>query len=70
MVCDPVVKDGINKYVIYSIRGNDNDGSFEVFRRYSDFNTLRKTMVKRWPGCFVPPIPEKKAVVNQFLFIY
>jgi sorting nexin-1/2 len=76
MVCDPIIKDSINKYVVYAIRGTDNDGSFEIYRRYSDFHNLRKTMVKRWPGCYVPPIPEKKAVVKHdfyilvFLFFY
>lgn len=63
MVCDPIIKDAINKYVIYAIRGSDNDGSFEIYRRYSDFNNLRKVMIKRWPGCYIPPLPEKKAVV-------
>ena len=62
---DPVIKDGLNKYVLYAVRGADRDGSFEIYRRFSDFNTLRKAMVKRWPGVYVPPIPEKKAVGNM-----
>ena len=62
---DPIIKDGITKYVLYSIRGSDKDGSFEIYRRFSDFATLRKVLVKRWPGVYVPPIPEKKAVGNM-----
>ena len=50
---------------MYAIRGSDKDGSFEIYHRFSDFNTLRKVMVKRWPGVYVPPIPEKKAVGNM-----
>ena len=64
-VTDPVIKDGLNKYVLYAVRGADRDGTFEIYRRFSDFNTLRKAMVKRWPGVYVPPIPEKKAVGNM-----
>ena len=22
-------------------------------------------MLYRWPGCFIPPVPEKQAVVNN-----
>ena len=51
--------------MLYLIKGNDKDGPFEVYRRFSDFNTLRKAMVKRWPGVYIPPIPEKKAVGNM-----
>jgi hypothetical protein len=63
-VADPVIKDGLTKYVLYAIRGSDRDGTFEIYRRFSDFAVLRKTMVKRWPGVYVPPIPEKKSMGN------
>lgn len=57
----------MHKYIVYTIKGSDKDGVFETYRRYSDFNVLKKFLVKRWPGCFVPAIPEKKAVVFFFL---
>lgn len=61
---DPIEKDsGVHKYIVYTIKGADKDGPFETYRRYSDFNVLKKFLVKRWPGCYVPAIPEKKAVV-------
>ena len=35
----------IKKYVVYLVEGSDKEGSFSVFRRYSSFLLLRKTMV-------------------------
>jgi hypothetical protein len=64
-VCEPTVKDEtFSKHVIYKVKGTDRDGAYESFRRYSDFNTLRKVMQQRWPGCYIPPLPEKKAIGN------
>ena len=31
-----------------------------VYRRYSDFDWLRNTLIKFYPGFYVPPIPSKK----------
>lgn len=47
------------KYTVYLIKGSDNLGSFEVLRRYNDFYELRIALMKKWPGCYIPPIPEK-----------
>lgn len=49
--------------MIYSIRGSDKDGAFFVTRRYSDFDKLRASLLQRWPGCYVPPLPPKQALV-------
>ena len=41
-----------------------------MLRRYSDFNLLREILVKRWPGCYIPAMPEKKTIgANDFLFV-
>lgn len=37
---------------------------FEVFRRYSEFVSLRTSIQNRFPGVFVPAIPPKKATGN------
>lgn len=59
-VGDPIVKDsGFSKHTTYNIRGEDKNGQFDVFRRYSDFYELRETLLRKWPGCYIPPIPEK-----------
>lgn len=34
-------------------------GVFETFRRYNDFFELHEVLVQKWPGCYLPPIPEK-----------
>lgn len=61
-VVDPVVKDSTKNYVVYTVKGSDSHGPFEVLRRFSEFYALKETLNARWPGCFVPPVPEKKAV--------
>ena len=62
-VVDPTVKDGVQSYILYTVRGSDKRGNFEVLRRYKDFAALRTSLVSRWPGCNIPPLPPKKAVV-------
>lgn len=36
---------GIQKYVAYLIKGEDEKGPFEVYRRYSEFDALRIHMI-------------------------
>ena len=64
-ICDPVVKEErmLSKYVVYTVRGQDSSGSFETFRRYSDFMTLRAALVRKWPGVYIPAIPPKQLIV-------
>lgn len=56
----------MNKYVIFNIKTTSKEGNFEVNRCYSDFQILRKCFTKRWPGCFIPSIPEKKSLVKNY----
>lgn len=55
----------MSKYILYTVKGEDKDGTFEVFRRYSDFYAVRAVLVQRWPAVFIPAIPPKKAVGNM-----
>ncbi|KAM3140198.1 hypothetical protein pb186bvf_007751 [Paramecium bursaria] len=64
-VCDPIIKDGLQKYVVYTFKGQDKHGQFDIQRRYNDFDVFRATLAQRWPGCYVPPLPIKKAVGNM-----
>ena len=57
---DPLIKDGIQKYITYNIRGEDVNGPFNIYRRFKNFVFLRETLVKRWPGCYIPALPQKK----------
>jgi hypothetical protein len=48
---------GLSKHTSYCVKGVDKLGDFEVFRRYSEFHTLREILLSRWPGIYIPPIP-------------
>ncbi|KAM3139233.1 hypothetical protein pb186bvf_008643 [Paramecium bursaria] len=63
-VSDPKVKDGMQKYTTYSVRGMDRSGQFDVPRRYNDFHLVRSVLISKWPGCYIPPLPPKKALGN------
>lgn len=43
----------------------------EVKRRYSEFESLRKSLLKLYPILLIPPIPEKHTLCNDnILFLY
>ena len=62
-VCNPHKPKGAD-HVVYTCFGHDKNGRFEIFRRYSDFFTLRELFVDRWAGLYIPPIPNKRTVGN------
>ena len=51
-------------HIKYTVNGVDSDGSFTEARRFREFCTLREVLLNRWPGVFVPALPEKKLVVS------
>ena len=51
-------------HVVYTVFGRDRQGKFEIYRRYSDFFTLRELFADRWPGLYIPPIPAKRTFKN------
>ena len=62
-VSDPVInKEGVIGYTTYQLQGTKVPEP--VSRRYRDFDALRKKLVERWPGVFIPNIPHKKTVGN------
>jgi hypothetical protein len=61
-VSDPEA-DSSKGFYTYLISGSDDVGNFEIRRRYNDFFYYREALVKKWPGIYVPPIPEKKISV-------
>lgn len=66
-VDNPQMKDGGTfgkNFTVYDVSGSDRNGSFNVKRRYNEFNELRRKLVENWPGYFIPPIPEKKTTGN------
>ena len=53
-----------SNHVVYTVFGFDRQGKFEIFRRYSEFFQLRELFADRWPGLYIPPIPQKRTVGN------
>eukprot|EP00347_Sterkiella_histriomuscorum_P020499 403337564 len=47
-------------HILYAVNGVDNEGQFEIFRRYKEFLLLRTVLSERFPGLYVPPIPPKR----------
>lgn len=54
---------GIQAYVSYSLKGSKLQNP--IIRRYRDFDALRRKMVERWPGVFIPKLPHKKTIGNK-----
>ena len=62
-VSDPVFnKEGVSGYTSYTLQGSKIPEPLS--RRYRDFDALRKKLVERWPGVFIPNIPHKKTMGN------
>ena len=54
----------IGGHVKYTVTGMDDEGEFTEVRRFREFYAVGQVLRTRWPGCYIPSIPEKK-VVNQ-----
>ena len=52
-------------HYVYSVSGIDEDGEFTCTRRFNEFFTLRAVLHQRWPGIYIPAIPEKKTWGNK-----
>lgn len=44
---------------MYNVDGIDKQGKFFINRRYNEFFVLRNCMVQRYPGLYIPQIPQK-----------
>ena len=53
----------------YNVTGVDDEGDFTCTRRYREFHALAQCLRIRWPGCYVPSIPEKKLKNESDAFI-
>ena len=58
-VKDPVK---VGKITKYTVSGSDSQGEWTCQRRYNEFESLYKVLLERWPGCYIPAIPEKVAL--------
>lgn len=64
-VDSPELMGGASKHHSYHIHGSDDIGEIDVWRRYSDFLIFKQHMANRWPGIYVPSLPEKKFLGNN-----
>lgn len=49
----------------YTVTGIDDEGEFKENRRFREFHALSIVLRTRWPGCYIPAIPEKKLLNNN-----
>ena len=52
-------------HIRYTVSGVDSEGPFEEARRFSQFFALKNALQQRWPGIYIPALPEKKLVGNK-----
>ena len=62
MVSDPLLVEGIKSYVQYKVTGDLVKEP--IYRRFSDFYSLREKLVERWPGLYIPNLPPKLTMGN------
>ncbi|CDW91301.1 px domain containing protein [Stylonychia lemnae] len=55
----------IGGHIKYAVTGVDGEGDFEDVRRFSQFFALKNALQQRWPGIYIPALPEKKLVGNN-----
>ena len=55
-VKDPVK---VGKITKYTVTGVDQAGEWTCQRRFNEFEALQRSLTERWPGCYIPAIPEK-----------
>ncbi|CDW87092.1 px domain containing protein [Stylonychia lemnae] len=51
--------------IAYYVKGVDRSGKWEGQRRFSHFFALYEALIIRFPACFIPKIPPKKAIGNK-----
>ena len=67
IVNNPKEKDGGvfgKNYVLYEV--HTEPFNWVVYRRFSDFDNLRKLIAKHFPSFYVPPLPNKKLGNRRF----
>lgn len=55
----------IGSVIKYTVTGQDSEGRFEIQRRYNEFLALNNSFNERWPGCYIPAIPEKQLIGDK-----
>lgn len=58
-------EDRFRDFTVYTLKGADSQGVIEITRRYSDFFLIRRYLLLKWPGCYIPPLPPKNMLKNM-----
>ena len=53
------------EHTVYVIKGRDNLGEIDIIRRYSEFLLFRDILFSRYPGVYIPPVPQKQVQNNK-----
>ena len=59
-----VVTDTFYTTITYHISTQDNSGTYECLRMYTEFVSLRNHLSKKWPGVYIPAIPDPPLFSN------
>ena len=59
------IKGFIVKTIYYTFLLENNSLKINKRRRYTDFEWLRKTLCRLYPGIYIPPLPIKSLNVNK-----
>lgn len=54
-VGDPFERNG---KILFNVRAFDAKGDFEIQRKFSEFEALRKSFLLRLPGLYIPKLPK------------
>lgn len=55
----------IQGHIKYTVTGIDGEGEFTEIRRFKEFYAVAQVLRIRWPGCYVPSMPEKKLINKE-----
>jgi sorting nexin-1/2 len=62
-----LVSETFSNNVIYTIKTLDSTGNYEFTRDYNEFISIRKILAKKWPGIYIPPLPNRSILSNIYL---
>lgn len=55
----------LGKQTHYHIVGEDKHGPFDITRKGIEFESLRKILLERWPGCFIAPLSTSSEIKEE-----
>lgn len=63
-----LIKQALTDFHEYPIVGRDSNGLIECQRRFNIFYEFRQSLVWKFPGLFIPPLPPKKVTGKSEAF--